>query len=158
MLRMVNTSHRCSRINNEWLDMKIFRCIAYSLIAVLSVGCKSFDVGVDDQPSNPGNPTVPIKRRPIVPTTKLPRPRVIEMWWYGANKLNMELAPQVQSVNVDVVDLESGDVTSYFFDSRIVELYNLPEGDFEIIVEADGEVEVFEVEAYDAEAEYCEEW
>ena len=139
--------------------MKLLRYVVYGVIATSLVGCSSFDVNVDDQPANPGTgkPTVPLKRRPIVPTTKLPRPRVIDKWWSGG-ALSMVLAPDVQSARVVVTDMESGEVTTYMFDTREVELYALPESKFEVVVEVDGEVEVFEVEAYDAEAEYCEEW
>jgi PBP1b-binding outer membrane lipoprotein LpoB len=58
--------------------MKLFKYLIIVIIALVAVGCESMDVGVDDMPSNPDKPTVPIKKRPIVPTTKLPRPRIVE--------------------------------------------------------------------------------
>ena len=58
----------------------------------------------------------------------------------------MVLAPDVQSARVVVTDTESGEVTTYMFDTREVELYALPESKFEVVVEVDGEVEAFVVE------------
>ena len=145
MWQMVIILPHCYRINNR-CSMKIFRCAIYVVVAMLSVGCMSFDVGLDDEPSAPDRPTVPLKRRPIVPTTKLPRPRIVESWGCTTSSITMVLMPDVQSVNVEVVDVKSGGVASYIFDTRNIEIFDLPEDNFEVIVEADGEVEVFVTE------------
>ena len=58
---------------------KVAICIAVTLMAV---GCElEYDASenpLPNQPNEPGRPTVPLKKRPIVPTTKLPRPRAVE--------------------------------------------------------------------------------
>lgn len=61
---------------------RIIGFIIVAIIAIVAVSCEAaMDVG---GPASPGGdkgqgplPTKPIKRRPIVPTTRLPRPRVI---------------------------------------------------------------------------------
>lgn len=59
--------------------IKIFRFAICIVVALLMVGCEA---AFDSEPTipdvKPGKPTVPLKKRPIVPTTKLPRPRVAE--------------------------------------------------------------------------------
>lgn len=61
---------------------KIFRYALYGVVAVAAlvlVGCEVTLDPSQDMPNVPGiKPTVPLKKRPIVPTTKLPRPRVAE--------------------------------------------------------------------------------
>ena len=59
---------------------KIFRYALYGAVAVavlVLVGCEAMEP-VEDIPMTPTKPTVPLKKRPIVPTSKLPRPRVAE--------------------------------------------------------------------------------
>lgn len=60
---------------------KIFRYALYGVVAVAAlvlVGCEVMEPS-HDMPTVPGiKPTVPLKKRPIVPTSKLPRPRVAE--------------------------------------------------------------------------------
>ena len=61
---------------------KIFRYALYGVVAVAAlvlVGCEAPMEPSHDMPNTPGiKPTVPLKKRPIVPTSKLPRPRVAE--------------------------------------------------------------------------------
>lgn len=61
---------------------KIFRYALYGVVAVAAlvlVGCEVTLDPSQDMPNVPGiKPTVPLKKRPIVPTSKLPRPRVAE--------------------------------------------------------------------------------
>ena len=56
--------------------IKIFKCAIFVVIILVAVGCEMGDIMAPLDPSVPGRPTVPLKRRPIVPSTKLPRPRV----------------------------------------------------------------------------------
>lgn len=58
--------------------MKILRYLLLCAVAVVLVGCEAptMDVPIIDFPG--AKPTVPLKKRPIVPTTKLPRPRAVE--------------------------------------------------------------------------------
>ena len=45
------------------------------------VGCEADVMSPDFNPEPlPVKPTVPLKKRPIVPTSKLPRPRVVEAY------------------------------------------------------------------------------
>lgn len=57
--------------------MRLLRKILYCVVVLLAVGCESGLI-CDDAPPTQVKPTVPLKRRPIVPTTKLPRPRVVD--------------------------------------------------------------------------------
>ena len=58
---------------------KIFKIAIWLVVALVAVGCEA---EFDGTPTAPGpelsKPTVPLKKRPIVPSTKLPRPRVVE--------------------------------------------------------------------------------
>ena len=55
--------------------IKIFRFAICVVVVLLTVGCEA---AFDGEVTNPDPmPTVPLKKRPIVPTTKLPRPRVV---------------------------------------------------------------------------------
>lgn len=55
--------------------IKIFRFAICVVVVLLTVGCEAAFVGDVTNPDP--KPTVPLKKRPIVPTTKLPRPRVV---------------------------------------------------------------------------------
>lgn len=79
--------------------MILLRKILYCVVVLLAVGCESmFDMDDTIMPLPEVKPTVPLKRRPIVPTTKLPRPRVVE-------------TPQIDT-DVLSVDVYSEDVIS----------------------------------------------
>ena len=61
---------------------RIIGFIIVAIIAIVAVSCEAMEAF--DPTLSPGGdkgqgplPTKPIKRRPIVPTTRLPRPRVI---------------------------------------------------------------------------------
>jgi hypothetical protein len=62
--------------------IKIFKVAICIVVTLMAVGCElEYDADVKplpDQPNEPGRPTVPLKKRPIVPTTKLPRPRITD--------------------------------------------------------------------------------
>ena len=55
--------------------IKIFKLVIFVVIILVAAGCEVGEINAPITP-NPGRPTVPLKRRPIVPSTKLPRPRV----------------------------------------------------------------------------------
>ena len=57
--------------------VKIFKIAICVVVALLAVGCEMDHVSMDPGVV-PSKPTVPLKKRPIVPSTKLPRPRVAE--------------------------------------------------------------------------------
>lgn len=59
---------------------RIIGFIIVAIIAIVAVSCEAdaFDPALPEYEVGKGPlPTKPIKRRPIVPTTRLPRPRVI---------------------------------------------------------------------------------
>ena len=58
---------------------KIFRYTLYGVVVLVLIGCEEAMFAPEDLPDPlPVKPTVPLKKRPIVPTSKLPRPRVAE--------------------------------------------------------------------------------
>ena len=59
--------------------IKILKIAICLVVALVAVGCEMAfeDDAVFPSPA-PAKPTVPLKKRPIVPSTKLPRPRVVE--------------------------------------------------------------------------------
>lgn len=62
--------------------MRVFKFALLCVIALVMVGCEA-DVmhpGDFNPEPLPVKPTVPLKKRPIVPTSKLPRPRVVEAY------------------------------------------------------------------------------
>ena len=71
---------RYYRINNR-RDMRVFKFALMCVIALVMVGCEAGMVEDIFNPEPlPVKPTVPLKKRPIVPTSKLPRPRVAEVY------------------------------------------------------------------------------
>ena len=61
---------------------RFLKYIVVAIIAIVAVSCEVGDVHVGNFHPIDGNikprPTTPIKRRPIVPTAQLPRPRVAD--------------------------------------------------------------------------------
>lgn len=62
--------------------MRVFKFALLCVIALVMVGCAvdSMAPGDFNPEPLPVKPTVPLKKRPIVPTSKLPRPRVVEAY------------------------------------------------------------------------------
>ena len=61
--------------------MRVFKFVLLCVIALVMVGCEASIAPGDFNPEPlPAKPTVPLKKRPIVPTSKLPRPRVVEAY------------------------------------------------------------------------------
>ena len=62
--------------------MRVFKFVLLCVIALVMVGCAvdSMAPGDFNPEPLPAKPTVPLKKRPIVPTSKLPRPRVVEAY------------------------------------------------------------------------------
>ena len=58
----------------------------------------------------------------------------------------MVLASEVSEACVVVTDRATGEVTTYLFDTCEIVLCDVPEGEFEVAVEVDGEMETFVVE------------
>lgn len=62
--------------------MRVFKFALLCVIALVMVGCDAIEMmpGDFNPEPLPVKPTVPLKKRPIVPTSKLPRPRVVEAY------------------------------------------------------------------------------
>ena len=62
--------------------MRVFKFALLCVIALVMVGCEAdvMSPGDFNPEPLPVKPTVPLKKRPIVPTSKLPRPRVVEAY------------------------------------------------------------------------------
>lgn len=128
--------------------MKILKCLLYGVVALLAVGCMADEPTSPDPLPSPGvRPTVPLKRRPIVPTTKLPRPRVAEVW-QSAEGVTVEFTPDVHCAVVTVEECTTGAVSSYIVDGGALELSNLSMGDFKIVVEVDDATSIYRVEEW----------
>lgn len=128
--------------------MKILKYILCGVVALLAVGCMADEPTSPDPLPNPGvRPTVPLKRRPIVPTTKLPRPRVAEVW-QSAEGVTVVLASDVQCAVVTVEECATGAVNTYVVDGGALELGDLSVGEFEIVVELDDATSIYRVEEW----------
>ena len=78
--------------------IKIFRFAICVVVVLLTVGCEA---AFDGEVTNPDpKPTVPLKKRPIVPTTKLPRPRVV-----GGLEVDTYAVDEVEFDGVDYCEL-----------------------------------------------------
>ena len=133
--------------------MKILRYIACCIVALCVVGCtfesdnkvpttpnQDHDGGVGDEV-----PTVPLKKRPIVPTTKLPRPRVVDIYFLAERTMVVEMAEEECVAAVTITEHDTNSVVVYVVDDEVFELDDIPVGTFDIAVEVDGEVETYTV-------------
>lgn len=88
--------------------------MSLALIATIAYGCEvANDFGDttspgDDLPPSV-KPTVPIKRRPIVPSTKLPRPRIIERIDFDGSVLSIRLNSECGEVLLELVNQTTGE-------------------------------------------------
>ena len=117
--------------------------------ALLMTSCE-INVGIMDYPTLPPDdaqdvdpgygvkPTVPLKRRPIVPTNKLPRPRIVEhIGWTAAGTLSVALTDDSPMV-VTLIESD-GTMRGYVADGRGVEISDVPTEAFEVCIEVDDE-------------------
>lgn len=99
------------------------------------------DIPGDESPNEPGygiKPTVPLKRRPIVPKNKLPRPNIIErINWTAAGTLAVTLAEDVPAV-VTIIE-PNGTMHGYVSDARGVEIADVPGEAFELQIDVANE-------------------
>lgn len=133
--------------------MKLLKYIICGMSAMAVVGC-TYDVNVNvghpplgdgENDTFPGiRPTVPLKKRPIVPPSKLPRPRVAEVAVSANGGLVVTLQPGVGIATVTVTERD-GAMMAYIVDSEVLELNDVSEYAFDIAVEVDGVVEVYTV-------------
>ena len=127
--------------------MGFAKCIIYSIVVLSAVAC-SFAPTLDAPLASDARPkpTVPLKKRPIVPTTKLPRPRVVEVWQMDEGGVMVKLSAEVTAA-VTVTALESYELHQYVIDGGELVLMDMPAGAVEIIVEVDGEREVYMIKS-----------
>ena len=127
--------------------MRFFKILLMVLLVALSVGCTAdMDIADGDiKPPVQGKPTVPLKKRPIVPTSKLPRPRVASVAINAEGGLVVSMAESVDIATVTITEHDTGMVTTYVVDSEVFELNDISESAFDVAVEADGEVDVYTV-------------
>ena len=134
---------------------QLYRVILFVSVALLTTACEvAFDFDLqdpsnppypdipgDESPNNPGygvKPTVPLKRRPIVPTNKLPRPRIVEhIGWTAAGTLSVALTDDSPMV-VTLIESD-GTMRGYVADGRGVEISDVPTEAFEVCIEVDDE-------------------
>lgn len=117
----------------------LFRYLSLALIATIAYGCEvANDFG---DATSPGDgippsvkPTVPIKRRPIVPTTKLPRPRVIERLELYGSTLSIVLSAQASNVDIELVNQTTGERLMPYCESREI-LIAVERGHYLLIVD-----------------------
>lgn len=103
---------------------------------------------VNDQGSapEPSRPTVPIKRRPIVPSTKLPRPRLIaKVAWSQDNTLAVRLVEDVAVAEVIVRDRAEDREYAYIFEGDSIDV-TLPDHSVEVEVRVGDERYLYIVE------------
>lgn len=99
----------------------LFKYIIALAIAIGTVACTERDTGMQspiiDPPlstdvpddTDPGDtpttdkPTTPIKRRPIVPTSKLPRPRIIDRIEFNSGILSIHLNAEETMPTIEVL-------------------------------------------------------
>jgi hypothetical protein len=128
--------------------MRVFKFALICVIALVMVGCEAGEVMSpgDIMPSPlPVKPTVPLKKRPIVPTTKLPRPRIAEIQQTTNGGVMVKLTVEGEAM-VTVSALNSCMSDTYIiYDGELV-LSDIPAGDIEIAIEVDDEREVYIIE------------
>lgn len=136
--------------------MRVFRFALMCVIALVMVGCEAMeDIGDKVDNGNTGEdvcpeplpvkPTVPLKKRPIVPTSKLPRPRVASVTINAEGGLVVSMAKSVDIATVTITEHDTRNVMTYIVDGREFELSDISESAFDVAVEADGEVDVYTV-------------
>ena len=124
--------------------IKIFKFSIFVVIILLAAGCEVGEITAPMDPK-PGRPTVPLKRRPIVPSTKLPRPRAVELVQCTEGGLKVVLSPEVTVATVVVTELETCVSEAYVVDGGVLELWNIPAGEFEVVIDVDGETMSYRV-------------
>lgn len=128
--------------------MRVFKFALICVIALVMVGCEAGEVmdPGDISPSPlPVKPTVPLKKRPIVPTTKLPRPRIAEMWQTTNGGVMVKLTAEGEAM-VTISALNSCMSDTYIIYGGELVLSDIPAGDIEIAIEVDDEREVYIIE------------
>lgn len=128
--------------------MKFLKYIIYSLVVLSAVAC-AYAGDLDDNPTqiDTNKPTVPLKKRPIVPTTKLPRPRVVDVVERVDGSIMVALSAEIGTVAmVTVTTLDDCASECYLVEGgNVFVLQDVPQGTFVIMIEVDGEVDTYKI-------------
>ncbi len=138
--------------------MRVFKFALMCVIALAMVGCAAEvmspvgdngdngDNGEDTNPDPlPVKPTVPLKKRPIVPTSKLPRPRVAEVCCTSDDAIVVTLLEGAECAEVTIVEHDTRNVRTYItYDGR-VELDDMSACAFDVVVKVNGQEEIYTV-------------
>lgn len=127
--------------------MRVFKFALMCVIALVMVGCEArvMEPGDFSPEPLPVKPTVPLKKRPIVPTSKLPRPRVASVTINAEGGLVVSMAERVDIATVTITEHDTRTMITYVVDGDVFELNDISESAFDVAVEADGEVDVYTV-------------
>lgn len=127
--------------------MRVFKFALMCVIALVMVGCEArvMESGDISPEPLPVKPTVPLKKRPIVPTSKLPRPRVASVTINAEGGLVVSMAERVDIATVTITEHDTRKMITYVVDGDVFELNDISESAFDVVVEADGEVDVYTV-------------
>ena len=127
--------------------MRVFKFALMCVIALVMVGCEAevMEPGDFNPEPLPAKPTVPLKKRPIVPTSKLPRPRVASVTMNAEGGLVVLIAEGVDIAVVTITEHDTRKMITYVVDGDVFELNDISESAFDVAVEADGEVDVYTV-------------
>ena len=121
-----------------------YRALLVAGVALLMTACEvAFDGDIFDPVPPDGDkiddgigvkPTVPLKRRPIVPKDKLKRPNIIErVNWTAAGTLSVTIAEDAPAV-VTIIERD-GTTHGYMLDAHGVEIIDVPEETFELQID-----------------------
>lgn len=125
--------------------MDFLKYIIYCIVVLSAVACaKEPAENVITEDVNP-KPTVPLKRRPIVPTSKLPRPRIVDVVEGVDGSIMVALSAEFSAAMITVTTLDESASECYVVDGNVFVLQDVPQNAFEVTVEVDGEVEAFRV-------------
>ena len=116
---------------------------------MLSAVACAYAEDLDGNPTqiDTNKPTVPLKRRPIVPTTKLPRPRIVDVVEGVDGSIMVALSAEIGTVAmVTVTTLDDCASECYLVEGgNVFVLQDVPQGTFEIMIEVDGEVDTYKI-------------
>ena len=145
--KTLNYSSRPSQKSDDMRRYLIY-IITVVTAALMMWSCAAdFDSVNDQSPApEPSRPTVPIKRRPIVPSTKLPRPRLIaKVAWSQDNTLAVRLVEDVAVAEVIVRDRVEDREYAYIFEGDSIDV-TLPDHSVEVEVRVGDERYLYIVE------------
>jgi hypothetical protein len=125
--------------------MDFLKYIIYCIVVLSAVACAKEPAGNEIEENINSKPTVPLKRRPIVPTSKLPRPRIVDVVEGVDGSIMVALSAEVSAAMITVTTLDESASECYVVDGNVFVLQDVPQDAFEVTVEVDGEVEAFRV-------------